>query len=165
MYFSSFILLIFFLFFLSMTVLSCYEREIGVHVRVNINKKSFLAIKCVLGILLVFMGMVNSFWVHVILHRMGIFLFKTDMRDGKLFHICLSITFHCTCFSILKCQINIWYASYNLARFITNNNRFYLFVQSKQLILWLSTLNIRWLERATQITFQNNISYKLFNRS
>lgn len=84
-----------FSFFFSRTAPSCYEGEVGVHVRINmINKKSFLAIKYVLGMLLVFMGMVNSFCfvrVHVILHRMGISLFKTDMRDGNLFHIYLSL--------------------------------------------------------------------------
>lgn len=54
--------------------------------------RSFFVIKCVLGILLVLMEMVNSFcsvWVHVLLHRMGIFLFKTDTRDGNLFHVYL----------------------------------------------------------------------------
>lgn len=41
-----------FAFFLSRSVLSCYEGAIGVHVRINIiNEKSFLAIKCVLGII------------------------------------------------------------------------------------------------------------------
>lgn len=155
-----------FSFFFSRTALSFYEEKVGVHVRINmINKKSFLAIKCLLGILLVFMGMVNSFcfvWVHVLLHRMGIFLFKTDMRDGNLFlsHIPFTANVFQSWNSklIFDMPVIIWQG------LSQKNNRCYLFVRGRRLILWLPALNVRWLERATQITFQNNISYKSSNR-
>lgn len=123
--------------FCSRSALSCYKGKAGIDFRINmLNRKTCLAIKCVLGILLEIIGTVHScgfVGVRVILHQVGIFFVS---RLTSRMPPCLAYAFPHPPFtvrvfqSLLKCQINN--AIYNLARFVTNNSRHDLFVQSKQ---------------------------------